>query len=697
MALFGTTDSLYESETLAWVQREITKGQGVLKGERAYNQIQKVLDAVEGLDPSPTQSKAISSASNNKLRKILFELRGALTDVRPIWSYETQNHELKKDADLLSKLTRAWWRNVKADRSLQSGITYSACGGTGYLAVTWNPTLNGAGDLQLVPFDPRDVIPIDPVFSDSIQDWRGVALRERMSIETVKDMFPAKASEIVEGGTWVSGGSGRSGRMLEVVTTVFNFMSGRGSGSTDRLPGSCNVYRIFIKDETIHTGNEPRVMGSKDDNSEYIVYPVGSINPKTMQKVSRQEAKLYPRGRFIMCTETTILKDRPNPYWHGMFPVVRLTLDPLPWTVLGSSCMGDLLSMQAGLNEALRGAEDGIQQWVTRGVVADKSAISNETLRKIDTRKGGMKALLNPNAGQGFQVIDGPQLPPWYLQMLEYYSGQMEENSGTRGLQQLAQLKQMPSSDTLEKFMDALSPILKQRARSLEISLAELAEIVKIGFFQFYRTPRRYQILGEDGVTIQDFDLNPGSMVPEDSPGTTEEEKAKFYHQNFHFSVAPNSFLNISNVMQKMMTMQLFRANGIDIWSLWQALDVPNIGPLPAETIPERMVAARKLGLQPGPTPEVVAAQEKLILLQAQMAQMQAQMAASAPQGPSLSPEGAIPQGGGGGGGIPPQGGGGGPTSGTTGQGGRPPSGQLPPRMISKDGGARTTISESGS
>lgn len=680
MSVLNTTQGLYETELLAYLQRKIGEGAAVLKNEQAFNTMQKVLDCIEGLEPSPVMSKAISTASNNKMKKILFELVGALTDVRPIWTYETANQDFKKDADLLSKLTRIWWKNVKADRALQSGITYSACGGTGYLYLTWNPTLGGVGDLQLVPFDTRDVIPIEPVYSDSIQDWRGVALRERMSVQTLRDMFPSKAQDITEGGSWVSPGTGRTGRVLEVVTTMFNFMSGRGSGSTDKLPGTTNVYRIFIKDETIHTGDAPKVMGSRAENSRYVVYPVGSIHPKTGKKVSREEARLWPRGRFIMCTETCVLEEKPNPYWHGMFPLIKITLDPLPWSLLGSSVMGDLLTLQRGLNEAVRGAEDGIQQWVTRGVIADKAAISDETLRRIDTRKGGMKALLNPNAGQGFTVVDGPTLPNWYLEMLTYYESQMEDNAGTLGLQQLAQAKQLPSADTLEKFMDALSPILKQRARSLEIALAELAEMVKVGFFQFYQTPRRYQMLGEDGVTMQDFDADLGSMVPADAPGNTEEEKARFYHKNFTFAVAPNSFLNISNTMQKMMTMQLFRANGCDIWSLWQALDVPNIGPLPAETVPERMIAARKMGLQPGPSPEMVAAQEQMVLLQTQMAQMQIQAQMQAPQGPSLSPQQAPT------------------TSGTTAQGGRPPSGGAPPQMVIKQGpeGPRTITSESG-
>jgi hypothetical protein len=149
------------------------------------------------------------------------------------------------------------------------------------------------------------------------------------------------------------------------------------------------------------------------------------------------------------------------------------------------------------------------------------------------------------------------------------------------------------------------------------------------------------------------------------------------HHKLFSFQVAQNSWLNVSHSQQKMFMLQLLRANLMDPWTIWDQFDVPDIGPIPAETVPERIVKARKMGLQQGPTPELVQAQ-----LAMQLAQIQAQLAQ-------------IQQGGAGGPGP------GGPPSPGKAQAppgrpvGRPPSGAVPPHFETKDGGTRPVVSES--
>jgi hypothetical protein len=240
----------------------------------------------------------------------------------------------------------------------------------------------------------------------------------------------------------------------------------------------------------------------------------------------------------------------------------------------------------------------------------------------------------------------------------------------------------MPSSETMDKYMEALSPTLRLRARNIEVSLGELAELLKVGFFQYYTAQRRVQILGPDGMTLEDFDYDPGKLVPFEADGKDAPEKAMSHHRNFAFSIAPNSFLNVSHTSQKMMMLQLLRGNLLDPWTAWETMDVANIGQPPAESVPDRIIAARKLGLLPGPTPEMVQAQEAMVLMQAQqaigqMAMMQNTMGQQQAQGA-------------------PQAQGGAPVNGVGPQGGRPPSGGQAPQFVQKDGGSRTVVSESG-
>jgi hypothetical protein len=680
----ATTDSRNaEDGLLAFLRIKFSEGMYQLKKEPVWNLIDPAIRYVNGRQDTP-KSKTISKIVDNRLRKIALETVATMTDVRPIWNYTTYVEDFKRQGDVLNKLARAWWRNTKADRRLGSALMYSACGGSGYVLLTWNKDLQGGqGDLELIPFDPRDVVPIDPVFSETLQDWRGVILRQRLPIETVRRMFPTKA-QAIEGKqtSWAPMASPDGGKLEEITgSPLWEIVE--GVGREQKLPPGVDLMRAYLKDDSMNLSDSPVVMGEGDWS--YTVYPMGSIGPDG-QPVSRDKARLYPRGRLVIFTPEAILKDIPNPHWHGMFPVIRFTLDPLPWSLLGAGMIGDLIPLQDALNEALRGAEDGLGQWVKRSVAADKRAMPKSALDTFDPRAGGAKIHYNPTAGEPFKVIDGPapQVFTIYANLIEFLKNELDDTSGMRGVTQLAQMGQMPSADTMEKYMEALSPILRLRSRSMEISLAELADMLKISFFQWYSATRRIELLGMDGVTREDFDYDPAQMVP-DGPGTRQERATK-HHKLFSFQVAPNSWLNVSHTTQKMFMLQLLRANLMDPWTVWEQFDVPDAGPKPAETVPDRIVKARELGLMQGPTPELVQAQIAVQLAQAQMAMMQMQMAqAMGPAGMMGGP------GGGEGGPKPPGGGPPGPKS----QGGRPPSGQVPPHFETRDGGTRPVVSES--
>jgi hypothetical protein len=678
-----------EKSLLSFLQRKVNEGFTLLKRERAYEQMPTAIEFVEGKQEI-LRSRALSKVYSNRIRKIALEVASALTDVRPIWNYETYVPEFKKQADILTKLAKGWWKNGAVDRKLQSILLYAACGGSGYGVLAYNPDLPGGGDIDLVPYDPRDVIPIDPVYSGSIQGWRGVCLRERLPIQTVASMFPEKAA-LIGGGlsSWMTSPPRDAGGIYSLMSPTYAY----ASNSFDRQvaqPKGIDLMRIFIKDERVNTSDVEIQMGDPMKNWSYKVPYLGQVLPNG-KTADATDAKMYPRGRLIVCTPTAILSDGPNPYWHGMFPVIRFTLDPLPWSLLGASILGDEIPLQNAINEGLRGVEDGMAQWIKRGVIADKTAMSSSNMEKLDTRRPGLKALINPGSGESFQIVPGPELPNWYLQMLDFMINQMDDNSGVKGMQQLAQVRQLPSADSMEKYMEALSPLLRLRARSIEVALGEVAELLKVNFFQYYTIGRRMQILGNDGMALEDFDYDPGSLVPQESPdGDPRDVRAQRHHRNFTFSVAPNSFLNISHTTHKMMIMQLLRSQLCDPWTAWETLNVANIGQPPAETVPERIIAAKQLGLMPGPPPEVVQAMNAMQMAQAQAAIAQASMMMP---GAMQQGGGQPPPGGGAPGGAPAPGG----NPGSSGpQGGRPSSGAEPPQFVQKDGGARTVVSESG-
>lgn len=245
---------------------------------------------------------------------------------------------------------------------------------------------------------------------------------------------------------------------------------------------------------------------------------------------------------------------------------------------------------------------------------------------------------------------------------------QLVEEGGTKliGLHDLtamAKAAQVPGADTIEKLAEMAGPMATDMSRNMEASLRDLGELWKCMFFEFYSARKRWQILGKDGVTREDFDFDPSTLVPSniDLPvvghGGTRLERARVHMRNFHFSIVPNSIYQMTQSTQRLLLLQLARlAMPIPPKYLMEQFDLPNPQKLIDQFWEYKMEEAQNM------TAIQIAAMAMSPMGMAGMAMQQGLQ------------------------------GGGGPNQ----QGaGRPPSGQEPPHVEQKDGGTRSTISES--
>jgi hypothetical protein len=315
---------------------------------------------------------------------------------------------------------------------------------------------------------------------------------------------------------------------------------------------------------------------------------------------------------MIVSTRKCILYDGPNPYWHGLFPVAKLCLDPWPWSLLGNGLVHDIIPIQDALNEILNGILDHVRKLLRPAVVADKKVASTSNWERIDTRLPGLKIKLPPAAGgKAIEFVSPEPLPQYTFDVLKFLADEMDYHAGTANLMALSKLEQIPGENTIEKMQEALSPVLRFKGRLLEIFLREIGEMVKANFFQFYNMPRRVAMLGQAGISFSDFDFDPGTLVPAlapQDPGYAPEldkahsraGRAQWFHKNFTFTITPNSLLAISQISRKLMYMQLRQQQLVDRWTLYDVLEVPNGGSPPngAETITDRLIAEQQIMMQ---------------------------------------------------------------------------------------------------
>ena len=232
--------------------------------------------------------------------------------------------------------------------------------------------------------------------------------------------------------------------------------------------------------------------------------------------------------------------------------------------------------------------------------------------------------------------------------------------------------------------MEMVGPVIQDSSRNMERSLRDVGEIWKGLAFQFYNTSRRVQVLGPNGIVEEDFDYEPGLMIPshlahEDKgkPSRyTLAERAKRHQNNFFLYIVPHSLHEITQITRKMLHLQLQRSGfPIDPWTMAEVMELDNFGPAPTGTnnMIERWVAWQRMQMELRLDLERML-QKALAEAQQTSQQQGGQDGQGTPYRGVL--EGLLN-----------------PTA--RGTGGRPPSGKTAPRMQTKDRGTRTSIVES--
>lgn len=586
-----TTLQFGDPKVIGWLKEWVQEGDLINRSDPSYELIGRAQEYIVGeqLTEAHRRLKYLPQVTINEARKAVQAHVSTITDLKPVVGWRS-SPEFQVQADLLNKYLLAEWVTIHMDQDLGDTVKYALAGGTGDLVVDWDPHAAMGGAHQLTARDARDTLPLRPSYMRSPQFWEGVCFREEHTVNVLKGMYPTRAHLFrASSDTVLSKVMGRFrtwGARLISPADPLDSIGTTAAASTRRTNrGMIVLYRAYFRDRTRNLTDKPIPMGMPGSNWAYSVAPGDP---------------LYPRGRLVVATDEAILYDGPNTYWHGMFPFCRLKLWSVPWQFLGIPLLNDLLPVQDAINETVHDVRLGIKQWVDPDVTYNRNAVSEATMKIMDPRRPGKRVKVMPGFGEPWKKEDGPNA--MVLQMAsdlwDKLTTKFADLSGTANLSALLQLRQLPSADTIQKYYEALTPEIRQEARQVEIFLRDLAEMLKVNYFQFLSKAKRVQILGLGGTTLSDFDFDPNSMVPALLPGqpgytkeldptlTTRDQRAQWVHKQFIFVVAPNSVLALDASERKMMRFQLARMGYYDFWSLHETLETPNVGAPPAIPLP---------------------------------------------------------------------------------------------------------------
>jgi len=414
----------------------------------------------------------------------------------------------------------------------------------------------------------------------------------------------------------------RYGRLMSQLGLRSGFMenliSSLGIGKAQARPlqiPSADLFSLYINDYSINTQREGVWMGlekGEKTNWSYYVPSVGEIfNGKVARDTGAPDSpvRLYPRKRNVVFTRSCRIYDNTSIYWHGMFPVAKLTLDPWPWSWFGKSPLKDLLPLHKEMQKVMRVLSRHLDRIKRPGVAADKNVVSEKSMKAIDPEMPGLKVRFNPTGGRPFEMLYEPNIDPFVMQYGTTLEQMMDKLAGNAAaMQAIAELNQLPQLDTVERLIGLMGQVNRLRSLVIEAFMSEFAMMLLMNFFQFYSQAQRIAILGPSGQTWEDFDYDPENMIPSDIGQKMPDgslvpryERAREFYRYFTYQISPGSLLNSASVQDKLMMLTLMRAGVVDPITALEKLGVGNLGlpqDVPSGILP-RLMWCKKNGLMP--------------------------------------------------------------------------------------------------
>ncbi len=627
-----------EDQRLAFLKNKISEGETFNNAQTGYKDIQKAKDIIAGVFSNKV-SEQLSKINVNMEKRLIREIVGTMSNLRPLWGYSNDNPDLDKNTEELNKLLLSWYQTTFADRKIKKWCQIAAVMGNGYLGPTWSSTFwsRGRGDIDLKWYTPDNVI-FDQLPADfDVQKAYMVTLKEEVPINLARAMFPTMAGKIIPDRTSPTGMQKATTKLTSFLSPVLNRfgMGNKNKQAQASVFPTVDIYQSYILDLTVNESQEPVLMGEPGTYWHYSVPGLNTDIPDGMgtdpatgeqvqkyRKATPEDAMLYPLRRLVTWCNSGILRDGPSYWWHGMVPAIKLAFDDWAWEANGFSMTRDLNTIEESSNTLRRAMDDSANARLRPALQYDDRTIAKGLMQSLDLRVPGQAIPIDSTiSAKPIQTIvdssfyDSPQ---WIPEMLNKNEELMKYLSGVNDFTAISKARQLPSSDTVEKILEMAGPLVTDISRNMEAALGQLGEMIKCLFFEFYTAPRRLQILGKDGITLQDYTededgnktpmiFTPGNLIPTHAVGEdpmngpsrlTQMQRAKMFMNSFFFKITPNSLHNMMQMTRKLMYIQLQKSGQpIDPWTMAEVFDLPNFGHPPegTKTMFERWVAWERI------------------------------------------------------------------------------------------------------
>lgn len=617
----------------------LSDGRSYLRLQPAYKYIADGMDIING-DFLVTGVQSLSNVRTESTARNTREIVAAQTNLRIIPAFKAESEAFREQNTILNKGFMAWQNMTFADRRLRAAWQYATAAGTGYVGTRYDPNYyyRGKGDIVWDAYGPLDVIPLGLPPGLQIQGAYAVAMRKKMPIHQVWRMFPLQRDNIKANRVTTMGKGMVIAQSVKLASAVLKrFSQGARQPEEAYTWDTTDVYYIYIDDDSVNESGHPMQICGPDGewgtSWSYTVPFVGQEietghllqggRPET-KTAKRADCMIYPNRRLVIATDSCIINPAPEHQssyrWDGKIPVTQFRADDWAWNFLGFPITRYGQSIEKLVIELWRGIGDQMNLSLNPSAFFDRGSSATSMLQTTNPRIPGLRVGLDMalnNAAQQFT----PMMPiAWYQTQAAHLEaaskilpGIIKEQMGVADFSALARAKQIPSGDSQQKLMEMMGPLVQDQSRNMEEGIRSLGEMWKSDWFQFATAKRRMQMLGPEGVTDEDFDFEPGSLVPvtqtKGSDGNYQTlemtqgpngtwlyepgvqgrmpslaiqsfERARWHKNNFTFSVTPYSLHELNSTTRKLFMLQLLKSGfPLSWWTQAELFDVKNFGP----------------------------------------------------------------------------------------------------------------------
>ena len=468
-------------------------------------------DKMPSYRPKPVSNEVLSN---------FWETIGLLTDTRPIFHITEVGMPgtYSKTAKILNALVKPWARRDKFNQTLAFWTMFGMFT-TSPAMLYWNRFARGTSgdagdaDISMKHLNPKALLRLGPTRPHSLEEDEMVIYRHRETLDWIKRAYP-NMGKMVRPQEEMSSYGVEPQMPPTVMPQLFEqlnsgwkkIMGGSEASSVRSKYPEAEVVEYWMNDDSTNESRNVIWMGPGDGKS---------ANSAPWGYWVKPEQKLYPRGRLVVRANKVTLYDEPNPYYHRKRPFVLMGLHSVPWQQYALSVVKPWMDTNDVLNQIMSGLLLAVKRALAPALMAPKSAIHPDALKQIDASKPGLKVSFNSNASTGPTWQQPPNIGAYPVPIYQELKRSIKENSGTDAVNQALGKKQVPGGDTLEKIQFSKTTPIRFKAGNVETGVNEVGELWTATALQFYDASRRVEALGLDGLTKEDIDDRPGSLIPE--------------------------------------------------------------------------------------------------------------------------------------------------------------------------------------